>query len=192
MIRLLFVYLWSWRACRGDCPVSAQRGADNPFPAAPTRRIATADRSVDALFHAGRLHRVRDPSQAANRSASVSCRKKRAPARLSWSTPRARQRRVGHRGLRSAHRQADAVYLRAGQNDPETHAIHAKLPIVPAGGVGRVLFRDLQGSLHLHDARRRHRLRAAQRAMAWCAAAEGFAFISSNVAAQMSTTASDS
>jgi hypothetical protein len=77
-------------------------------------------------------------------------------------------------------------------NDPETHSIHATLPIpVPAGGVGRVLiyktYKDARTyTMHGED-------------IAWVRSLAGyrlgvllppgFAFISSNVAAQLSTTA---
>ena len=75
--------------------------------------------------------------------------------------------------------------------DPETHAIHAKLPIpVPAGGIGRVLiyktYKDPRTyTMHGED-------------IAWVRSLsgyrlgvllpKGFAFLSSNVAAQLSTT----
>ena len=76
-------------------------------------------------------------------------------------------------------------------NDPETHAIHAQLPIpVPAGGIGRVLiyktYKDPRTyTMHGED-------------IAWVRSLsgyrlgvllpKGFAFLSSNVAAQLSTT----
>jgi hypothetical protein len=76
-------------------------------------------------------------------------------------------------------------------NDPETHAIHARLPIpVPEGGVGRVLiyktYKDARTyTMHGDD-------------IAWVRSLSGyrlgvllprgFAFLSSNVAAQISTT----
>ena len=75
--------------------------------------------------------------------------------------------------------------------DPESHAIHAKLPIpVPAGGIGRVLiyktYKDPRTyTMHGED-------------IAWVRSLsgyrlgvllpKGFAFLSSNVAAQLSTT----
>lgn len=77
-------------------------------------------------------------------------------------------------------------------NDPETHSIHAKLPIpVPEGGVGRVLiyktYKDARTYMMHNDD------------IVWVRSLSGyrlgvllppgFSFISSNVAAQLSTTA---
>jgi hypothetical protein len=77
-------------------------------------------------------------------------------------------------------------------NDPETHSIHAKLPIpVPEGGIGRVLiyktYKDARTYMMHNDD------------IVWVRSLSGyrlgvllppgFSFISSNVAAQLSTTA---
>jgi hypothetical protein len=78
------------------------------------------------------------------------------------------------------------------KNDPETHAIHAKLPIpVPAGGVGRALiyktYKDPRTySMHGDDI---VWVRSLSGYRLGVLLPKGFAFISSNVAAQLSTAA---
>src|SRR5262247_421108 len=78
------------------------------------------------------------------------------------------------------------------KNDPETHAIHAKLPIaVPAGGVGRALiyktYKDPRTySMHGDDI---VWVRSLSGYRLGVLLPKGFAFISSNVAAQVSTVA---
>ena len=77
-------------------------------------------------------------------------------------------------------------------NDPETHAIHAKLPIpVPNGGVGRVLiyktYKDPRTyMLHGDDI---VWVRSLSGYRLGVLLPKGFAFISSNVAAQLTTSA---
>jgi hypothetical protein len=77
-------------------------------------------------------------------------------------------------------------------NDPETHAIHAKLPIpVPDGGVGRVLiyktYKDPRTyTMHGDDI---VWVRSLSGYRLGVLLPKGFAFISSNVAAQLTTTA---
>ena len=77
------------------------------------------------------------------------------------------------------------------KDDPETHAIHAKLPIpVPSGGVGRVLiyktYKDPRTySMHGDDL---VWVRSLSGYRLGVLLPKGFAFISSNVAAQLSTT----
>ena len=76
-------------------------------------------------------------------------------------------------------------------NDPETHAIHAKLPIpVPAGGVGRVLiyktYKDAR--TYLMNKEDIVWVRSLSGYRLGVLLPKGFAFISSNVAAQLSTT----
>src|SRR5262245_42644474 len=77
-------------------------------------------------------------------------------------------------------------------NDPETHAIHAKLPIpVPEGGIGRVLiyktYKDARTyMMHGDDI---VWVRSLSGYRLGVLLPKGFAFISSNVAAQLSTTA---
>ncbi|HEY7293043.1 MAG TPA: hypothetical protein VH583_24625 [Vicinamibacterales bacterium] len=76
------------------------------------------------------------------------------------------------------------------KNDPETHAIHAKLPIpVPAGGIGRVLiyktYKDPRTyTMHGDDI---VWVRSLSGYRLGVLLPKGFAFISSNVAAQLST-----
>ena len=76
-------------------------------------------------------------------------------------------------------------------NDPETHAIHAKLPIpVPEGGVGRVLiyktYKDPRTyMMHGDDI---VWVRSLSGYRLGVVLPKGFAFISANVAAQLSTT----
>lgn len=76
--------------------------------------------------------------------------------------------------------------------DPETHAVHAKLPIpVPAGGIGRALI------LKTYKDARTYQMHGED--IVWVRSLagyrlgvllpKGFAFLSSNVAAQLSTTA---
>ena len=78
------------------------------------------------------------------------------------------------------------------KNDPETHAIHAKLPIpVPQGGVGRVLiyktYKDPRTyMMHGDDI---VWVRSLSGYRLGVLLPKGFTFISSNVAAQVSTTA---
>jgi hypothetical protein len=78
------------------------------------------------------------------------------------------------------------------KNDPETHAIHAKLPIpVPQGGVGRVLiyktYKDPRTyMMHGDDI---VWVRSLSGYRLGVLLPKGFAFLSSNVAAQLSTTA---
>jgi hypothetical protein len=78
------------------------------------------------------------------------------------------------------------------KGDPETHAIHARLPIpVPAGGVGRVLiyktYKDPRTySMHGDDI---VWVRSLSGYRLGVLLPKGFAFMSSNVAAQLSTTA---
>src|SRR3954463_3553213 len=77
------------------------------------------------------------------------------------------------------------------KNDPETHAIHARLPqAVPEGGVGRVLiyktYKDPRTySMHGDDI---VWVRSLSGYRLGVLLPKGFAFISSNVAAQLSTT----
>jgi hypothetical protein len=77
-------------------------------------------------------------------------------------------------------------------NDPETHAIHATLPIpVPEGGIGRVLiyktYKDARTyMMHGDDI---VWVRSLSGYRLGVLLPPGFAFISSNVAAQLSTTA---
>jgi len=78
------------------------------------------------------------------------------------------------------------------KNDPETHAIHARLPIpVPEGGIGRVLiyktYKDPRTyMMHGDDI---VWVRSLSGYRLGVLLPKGFAFISSNVAAQLSTTA---
>src|SRR4029079_16376189 len=78
------------------------------------------------------------------------------------------------------------------KNDPETHAIHAKLPIpVPAGGIGRVLiyktYKDPRTYImHGDDIVWVRSLSGYRRGVLL---PKGFAFISSNVSAQLTTPA---
>jgi hypothetical protein len=78
------------------------------------------------------------------------------------------------------------------KNDPETHAIHARLPIpVPQGGVGRVLiyktYKDPRTyMMHGDDI---VWVRSLSGYRLGVLLPKGFAFLSSNVAAQLSTTA---
>ncbi len=78
------------------------------------------------------------------------------------------------------------------KNDPETHAIHARLPIpVPEGGIGRVLiyktYKDPRTyMMHGDDI---VWVRSLSGYRLGVLLPKGFAFLSSNVAAQLTTTA---
>jgi hypothetical protein len=79
----------------------------------------------------------------------------------------------------------------ADPKDPETHAIHAKLPIpVPAGGIGRVLiyktYKDAR--TYMMNGKDIVWVRSLSGYRLGVLLPRGFAFISSNVAAQLSTT----
>src|SRR4051812_14296927 len=76
-------------------------------------------------------------------------------------------------------------------NDPETHAVHAKLPIpVPAGGVGRVLIYKTYKDARTYMMNKEDIVwvRSLSGYRLGVLLPKGFAFISSNVAGQMSTT----
>jgi hypothetical protein len=76
-------------------------------------------------------------------------------------------------------------------NDPETHAVHAKLPIpVPAGGIGRVLIYKTYKDARTYMMNKEDIVwvRSLSGYRLGVLLPKGFAFISSNVAAQMSTT----
>lgn len=76
-------------------------------------------------------------------------------------------------------------------NDPETHAIHAKLPIpVPQGGIGRVLIYKTYKDPRTYMMNKEDIVwvRSLSGYRLGVLLPKGFAFISSNVAAQMSTT----
>ncbi|HEV2985921.1 MAG TPA: hypothetical protein VGX46_16105 [Vicinamibacterales bacterium] len=78
------------------------------------------------------------------------------------------------------------------RNDPETHAIHAKLPIpVPEGGVGRVLIYKTYKDPRTYMMRGEDLVwvRSLSGYRLGVLLPKGFAFISSNVAAQLSTVA---
>ena len=75
--------------------------------------------------------------------------------------------------------------------DPETHAIHAKLPIpVPAGGIGRVLIYKTYKDPRTYMMNKEDIVwvRSLSGYRLGVLLPKGFAFLSSNVAAQMSTT----
>ena len=170
----------------------AQQRPDNPFPGGtnpdgslrptpPLNRLFTQDAYTE--------YAILEP--AASRSGSASCPRKRAPAPLSWSTRRAAAAKAGDRGLRPAHRQALPFTYEQDPKDPETHAIHAKLPIpVPAGGIGRVLiyktYKDPRTyTMHGEDI---VWVRSLSGYRLGVLLPKGFTFLSSNVAAQLSTT----
>ncbi len=140
-------------------------------------RIAPADAAAHAPVHAGCLHRVRD-SQAGQRRVPDQVpagRNQGRRHRAGQRHPR-RQRRVGRRGLRSAHRQAAHLHLSAGGQ--RSGQPRDSRQAADSGAAGRRRPRphlqDLQGSPHLHDARRRRGLGAQpERLPAGRAAAEG-------------------
>src|SRR4029450_4451886 len=77
-------------------------------------------------------------------------------------------------------------------NDPESHAIRATLPIpVPEGGIGRVLIYKTYTDArpHMMNGERIVWVRSLSGYRLGVLLPKGFAFISSNVAAQLSTTA---
>ena len=174
--------------------VAQQRGTPNPFPGgtnpdgslrptAPLTRLFTQDAYTEyAILEPGsESFRIRFlPEETTHRRDRARERHAR------------RQRRLGHRGLRSAHRQAACRSpTRWIRRIPETHAIHAKLPIpVPAGGIGRVLiyktYKDPRTyMMHGDDI---VWVRSLSGYRLGVLLPKGFAFLSSNVAAQLSTT----
>ena len=81
--------------------------------------------------------------------------------------------------------------MRVDPKDPETHAIHAKLPIpVPAGGIGRVLIYKTYKDPRTYMMNKEDLVwvRSLSGYRLGVLLPKGFAFLSSNVAAQMSTT----
>jgi hypothetical protein len=79
----------------------------------------------------------------------------------------------------------------ADPKDPETHAIHAKLPIpVPAGGIGRVLIYKTYKDPRTYTMHGDNIVwvRSLSGYRLGVLLPKGFAFVSSNVAAQLSTT----
>jgi hypothetical protein len=126
-----------------------------------SRWVAAPDAAADAAVHAGCLHRVRHP-RAGQRVVSRPL-PPRGDARRGHRAGEhhARwQRGVGHRGLGPAHRQADAVHLRAGSEGPRDarHPREAADPGARGRRRPRAHLQDRQGSAHLPGARRRHRL----------------------------------
>ena len=76
-------------------------------------------------------------------------------------------------------------------NDPEVHAVHARLPIpVPAGGIGRVLIYKTYKDPRTYMMNKEDIVwvRSLSGYRLGVLLPKGFAFLSSNVAAQMSTT----
>ena len=160
------------------------------FPVARIWTDGCGRRAGDATLHAGCLHRIRAA---------------RARQRVPHPVP-PEESRVGATELVNATRGGSEgsgvevydprtgkplkfTYQQEG-DDPENHAIHATLPSrCPGRRRPRADLQDLQRSAHLHHERRGHRLGPEpQRLPPRRVLPKGFAFLSSNVAAQLTTT----
>lgn len=181
-------------ASMGLAVVAAQRGgADNPFPGgvnadgslrptAPLTRLFTQDAYTE--------YAILEPGSEAFRIRFLPEETRTGATELVNAT------RGGSEGSG-----VEVYDPRTGQpmpftydqdpKDPETHAIHAKLPIpVPAGGIGRVLiyktYKDPRTyTMHGEDI---VWVRSLSGYRLGVLLPKGFAFLSSNVAAQVSTT----
>ena len=173
--------------------VSAQRGANNPFPGgtnpdgslrptAPLTRLFTQDAYTEyAILEPGSgAFRIQFLPEETRVGATVLVNATRGGSE--GSDIEVYDPRTG---------KPMPFTYEEDKNDPETHAIHAKLPIaVPEGGVGRVLiyktYKDPRTyAMHGNDI---VWVRSLSGYRLGVLLPKGFAFISSNVAAQMSTT----
>ena len=162
---------------RPDCGAAARRRRQSVSRRRESRRIAAADAAGHAAVLAGRLHRVCDPrARAASIPHPLPARRNAAGA-----TELVNATRGGSEGSDvevydpRTGKPLKFTYEQEG-NDPENHAIHAHAADSGAGRRRRPRadLQDLQGSAHLHDARRRHRLGAEpERLSARRAAAQG-------------------
>jgi len=173
--------------------VSAQRGANNPFPGganpdgslrptAPLTRLFTQDAYTE--------YAILEPGSESFRIRFLPEETRTGATELVNAT------RGGSEGSG-----VEVYDPRTGQpmpftyeqdpNDPETHAIHARLPIpVPVGGVGRVLIYKTYKDARTYMMNKEDIVwvRSLSGYRLGVLLPKGFAFISSNVAAQMSTT----
>src|SRR5688572_23029303 len=173
--------------------VGAQRGANNPFPGgtnpdgslrptAPLTRLFTQDAYTEyAILEPGSgSFRIRFLPEETRVGATVLVNATRGGSE--GSDIEVYDPRTG---------KPMPFTYEEDKNDPEIHAIHAKLPIaVPEGGVGRVLiyktYKDPRTyTMHGDDI---VWVRSLSGYRLGVLLPKGFAFISSNVAAQMSTT----
>ena len=173
--------------------LSAQRGANNPFPGgtnpdgslrptAPLNRLFTQDAYTEyAILEPGsESFRIRFLPEETRTGATELVNATRGGSE--GSGIEVYDPRTG-KPMPFTYEQDPA--------DPETHAIHAKLPIpVPPGGIGRVLiyktYKDPRTYMMHNDDIVWVRSLSGYRLGVLLP--KGFAFISSNVAAQMSTT----
>ena len=157
--------------------VAQQRGGNNPFPGGTNpdgslRPSAPVTRSSRRT----RTRSMRCSSPAASRSASDSCPSRRAPARPRWSTRRAAAAKApASRSTIPARGKPMSSPTRSRRT---TRRPRDSREAAHAGARGRhrprADLQDVQGSAHLHDERRRHRLGAQpQRLPARRRAAEG-------------------
>ena len=161
-------------------------GGTNPDgslrPSAPVTRLFTQDAYTSTSCS----------RRAANSFASRFCLKTRAGATELINATRSGSEGPGHRSLRSAHGQAAQVHVRAGAERSGDHMIRAQLPIpVPEGGIGRVLiyktYKDAR--TYMMNGDEIVWVRSLSGYRLGVILPKGYAFISSNIAAQLSTTA---
>jgi hypothetical protein len=173
--------------------VSAQRGANNPFPGgtnpdgslrptAPLTRLFTQDAYTE--------YAILEPGSESFRIRFLP-EETRAGATELVNATRGGSEGSGVEVYDPRTGKPMPFTYEQDPNDPETHAIHAKLPIpVPAGGIGRVLiyktYKDPRTYMMNKDDIVWVRSLSGYRLGVLLP--KGFAFISSNVAAQLSTT----
>ena len=170
-----------------------QRGADNPFPGgvnadgslrptAPLSRLFTQDAYTEyAILEPGsEAFRIRFLPEETRTGATELVNATRGGSEA--SDVEVYDPRTG---------KSMPFTYEVDPKDPETHAVHAKLPIpVPAGGIGRVLiyktYKDPRTyKMHGEDI---VWVRSLSGYRLGVLLPKGFAFLSSNVAAQLSTT----
>ena len=156
--------------------VAQQRGGNNPFPggtnpdgslrpSAPVTRLFSQDAYTEyALLEPGsEQFRIKFLPENS-----------RAGATEIENATRGGSEGSGHRGLRSAHGEARRVQVRRTRSGDPCHRREASHPGAARRDRPRAHLQDLQGSAHVHDERRRHRLGAQpERIPAGCPAAEG-------------------
>lgn len=192
---------WLGRTCAVACVVSAglaivaaQRGADNPFPGGvnpdgslrptpPLTRLFTQDAYTE--------YAILEPGSESFRIRFLP-EETRAGATELVNATRGGSEGSGIEVYDPRTGKPMPFTYEHDPKDPETHAIHAKLPIpVPAGGVGRVLiyktYKDPRTyTMHGDDI---VWVRSLSGYRLGVLLPKGFAFLSSNVAAHVSTLA---
>ena len=177
----------------GTIALSAQRGGNNPFPGgtnpdgslrptAPLTRLFTQDAYTEyAILEPGsESFRIRFLPEESRTGATELVNATRGGSE--GSGVEVYDPRTG---------KPMPFTYEVDPKDPETHAIHAKLPIpVPAGGIGRVLIYKTYKDPRTYMMNKEDLVwvRSLSGYRLGVLLPKGFAFLSSNVAAQMSTT----